>query len=376
MKGLQRIERATDQLLEAAPFFGILAMGLKVIPSTEFETAATDGESLFVNLAFCDSLSDAELRGLLAHEVMHPASGHFARQGGRENDDWNRAGDYEINPELISCGFTLPQGALIDSRFAGWTAESIYAELQRQKQSKPAASGSGNGKPGNDPGRCGAMLPVSNPAAADQWQAKVIAAAAVAAKQAGTMPGSVKRLLERIHSPGTDWREALRRFITESNSRSYSWNRPNRRFIGQGLYLPGLVSNGRGRIIVAIDVSGSIDRAALEAFRGELQGAMDNGAADSVAIVYCDAAVQGTAEFTAGEVIGFETCGGGGTDFAPAMAWAADNAGGAACLVYFTDLECHSFGIDPNMPVIWANWSQPPGNSPPFGEVLQIDGHA
>lgn len=402
MKSMDRVTRARSQLVTSAPFFGVLALHLEIRETAEFDTMATNGRQLFVNPAFVETLNDAELRGVLAHEVYHNAAGHSARQGGRDHDEFNKAADYAINQELKSMGFTLPDGALIDPRYSGMTAEAIYSELQRKaskqgKQGSPSQSGqsgqsgqgkplpaasngqkSGNGAPSSDPGKCGSVIPApageTAAAIAQDWQGKALVAAAIAAKQSGSIPAGIARLVSEIKSPAVDWRAMLRRFITESNSKDYSWSRPNRRHIGNGLYLPSLISDGRCRIIVAIDNSGSIDNAALAAFAAELQSVLDDGAADSVSVIYCDAAINGTAEFAAGDILKLETLGGGGTRFSPVMQWAMDNGHGAACLIYFTDLECSDFGNDPGMPVIWANWSRP--RPVPFGDVIQIDGHS
>ena len=47
--------------------------------------------------------------------------------------------------------------------------------------------------------------------------------------------------------------------MTSKIKEGYSWNRPNRRFVGQGLYLPGYDYTPRmGEIVLAVDTSGSL----------------------------------------------------------------------------------------------------------------------
>ena len=88
---------------------------------------ATDGARIVYNPAFVGELKPAELEGTLAHEVMHCALGHQCRRGERDPRLWNEAADLAINPILISNGFTLPAGALIDPAFTNLSAEEIYA---------------------------------------------------------------------------------------------------------------------------------------------------------------------------------------------------------------------------------------------------------
>ena len=65
------------------PFFGSLLFrfGSKAIAA--IATMATDGVSLFYNPEFVETLNAANLAGVLAHEVMHPALHHMC--GGDRN---------------------------------------------------------------------------------------------------------------------------------------------------------------------------------------------------------------------------------------------------------------------------------------------------
>src|SRR5204863_9560540 len=74
-------------------FFATLALRLVPEPDWDVETMATDGRVLKYNPGFVTGLSPDEARGLLAHDVMHNALGHPARQGGRHPAGWNAACD-------------------------------------------------------------------------------------------------------------------------------------------------------------------------------------------------------------------------------------------------------------------------------------------
>lgn len=415
-----RIARARSVLIMDQPFFGVLASGLRVERADECETMATDGRHLFYADSFVAGLSDAELRGVVAHEVMHCALGHFARRDNRDMRQWNVACDLAINPELIKSGFVLPAGALNESRFHGMAAEDIFAALRHESKSPQPQSGAGKpgtgnagdksgaggqdaqsdanapGKPGSgstgtgpasnrDPGKCGGIIdaaPGHDPAAAADiaadWKAKVRQAIAVAkAQNAGTVPGGLERVNTETGQARVDWRAVLRRFIDESSTRDYSFMRPNRRAIGRGLILPGHVATALRHLVVAVDVSGSIDPVALAAFEAEINAALAEDAADRVTVVYCDTRVRKAETFDAGEVVTFRTMGGGGTAFAPAFAWIEENAPDASAIVYFTDLLCSAWGEEPAAPVLWAAWGNPAtierqSAKAPFGEVLSV----
>ena len=66
-----------------------------------------------------------QIKGVIAHEVMHCALGHIARRDGREVEQWNVACDLVINPLLLESNFVLPDGALVDQNFMGMGAEEL-----------------------------------------------------------------------------------------------------------------------------------------------------------------------------------------------------------------------------------------------------------
>jgi predicted metal-dependent peptidase len=376
-KSIERVIRARVQLVTSAPFWGTLALRLKLVADSKFETMAVDGVSLFVNEQFADSLTDQELRGVLAHEVLHCVFDHMGRRGNREPERWNIAADHAINLVLKDCGFTLPQGALLDEKWRGMGAEQIYSLLQQEQSAKPQPQA---GQGANDPGKCGGVLDSPVPGEAEKlgaaWQGAAMQSAAIAAKQAGSMPAAFASIVHDLRQPKVNWRDVLRNIVSDSMSRDYSWSRPNRRHIANGLYLPSLLSDGRAGMIVAIDTSGSLPKQALEAFSSELQAMLDESVADRLTVLFCNREIQEIRIFESGDRLDIFAKAGGGTAFAPVMDWTRDNGQDSACLIYFTDLECSDarFGSDPGLPVIWANWASP--KPVPFGDVLQLDAYA
>src|SRR5262249_45800459 len=95
-------------------------------------TMATDGFYIYVNPEFCDTLSEAEITGVFAHEVMHCVLGHIDRRGERDRGVWNVAIDHATNLLLRDFGFQLPSCGYCDPRFRSMTAEEIYAKLRAE----------------------------------------------------------------------------------------------------------------------------------------------------------------------------------------------------------------------------------------------------
>ena len=90
---------------------------------------------MWYNPSFSAGLSDAELVGVMAHEIMHCAMLHPFRRNGRDGQEWNVACDYAINGLLKQSGFTLPGDALLDSQYDGLSARKlIFAKRESAKK--------------------------------------------------------------------------------------------------------------------------------------------------------------------------------------------------------------------------------------------------
>jgi predicted metal-dependent peptidase len=120
---------------------------------------------------------------------------------------------------------------------------------------------------------CQAVNPEQKQAEA-QWRVNV-AQAAQQARSMGDVPEGLKRLVEDVLYPKIDWRVLLRHFIEQAARNDYSWLPPSRRYLSQGIYLPSLHSKELGRIVIAIDTSGSIDTAALTQFSAEVSAVLE-----------------------------------------------------------------------------------------------------
>lgn len=412
----RKLTRARTQLLLNQPFFGTLCLRLKLVEGG-VPTMATDGRRIVYDPAFVNSLPPEELQAVLAHEVLHCALGHHCRRGQRDPQLWNEAADLAINPMLVANGFSLPAGALIDPDFDNLSAEEIYARRLRNNSNcgnltqpkLPQSSGAGNGQdspqqtssqaspessledrsdnqslpesgtesPG--PGGFGEVLdamdedgsPASQAEKSRQQHEWSIAAdqAMRSAKACGSEPASVDRSLNESRRSRQDWRAILRDFVAATAPSDYRWTPPNRRHISGGLYLPSVERSGTGAVVIAVDTSGSIGEDELEQFAGEIYTISEEAQPEVIHVVYCDAAVQSWQQFGPSEPIQLDPKGGGGTDFRPAFQWVRENQLEPACLVYLTDLCCHSYPEPPEYPVLWVTDSR---RTAPFGETVQI----
>ena len=392
----QRLVRARTQLLLNHPFFGTLAIRLKLLPG-DLPTMATDGRRIVYNPQFVQQLKPAELEGVLAHEVMHCALAHHCRRGNRNPQIWNRAADYAVNPLLLGAGITLPAGVLVNAEFANLSAEEIYARLSQQtdrsspEQPTTAPSPNGGASPGaprseatevgaaaGQPG-IGEVLdavdedgkPATHASLERQQREWAIAAeqAIRTAQACGREPAGIERVLNEERESAIDWRSVLRDFVAATRPSDYRWSPPNRRFVSRGLYLPSVERSGAGEMVIVVDTSGSIGPTELEQFAGEINAIVIDVEPERVHVIYCDAAVQSVEEFLQGDPIVLHPAGGGGTDFRPAFEWVAENGIAPKCLIYLTDLCCRSYPDAVDYPVLWVTDSH---RTAPIGDTIRI----
>ena len=182
---LQRVSDARTYLTAKVPFLGFMTLRLRprvAAPEDGVPTAGVGADgTLVLNEEFVATLTDPQFRGLIAHEVLHPAMHFFERMASKQLRPWNAAHDFKIN-QVIQ-GFVdggragnieLPPGGLLDRKYDEMSAEEIYESFP--KVSLPGSGGQGKGgkggkgppQPGNGGGTC-----LRTPARATRWAATV-----------------------------------------------------------------------------------------------------------------------------------------------------------------------------------------------------------
>lgn len=371
------LERDRVQLMLGYPFLGALAMRLDLVPVVDcrLSTAATDGESLFFDAQYMAE-QDARTRlFIMAHEIWHCAALHIPRRGDRDQKIWNLAVDHETNHVLGEQGMTIPPGAVHYPAYAGDNAETVYATLWRNLRRHLPRGGLANP---HDPAR-NMAIPTSGPVDPDycpasderiwkQWPRRVTVAAQQARRLYGRQPGWLDRLLDVVGEPAVPWQELLRRFVERSHASEYHWTRPNRRFISQGLILPGRHGEHLS-LAVGIDASGSTV-GELPRFMAELKGILSSFSRWRLRLLACDTRIVFDRTYSDEEPppsrLPLEA--GGGTDLDPVIEALRDEPPSA--LVFLTD-GCAPQPHHPDFPVLWALSSD--GQRPAdWGEVVEL----
>lgn len=305
----RRIQKAHIALMrnpKFALYSGILMVG-KVEIDDDFSTAATNGRDCKYGRKFVKSVNDKELAFVILHENMHKAYQHLTvwKKLYKENPQLaNMACDYVINIELHDYDpqqttIAMPKDkdgnllGLLDERFRGMNSKQVFDIL---KQECKGGGGSGQGGGGFDQHDWDGADSLTKEEK-EQLGKEIDAAlrqGIMAAKKVGKEKGSgVNRELQDLLEPQVDWRDELRDLVktmcrTKDKS---SWRRINRRFLAGGdTYMPSMIGETVGRILLGVDTSGSIGDE-LKAFMGEVKFLAEELRPEGIDLLYWGSSV-------------------------------------------------------------------------------------
>lgn len=376
----EKLSKAKALLVLDHPFYAstLMKKDIRWAPELNPPTMAVDARgNIYLHPEFVDGLSVNNLIWGLAHECMHYMLLHPARKGTRKHRPWNWACDGVINDMLDHCG---PNGGAIGERIPdtvdvpnarNMKAEDLYQDMQDK---------GGSGGQGGEPhiGGMGEDLIEGDLSDSDlaeiEAQVKVdVAQARNVAKMQDKMPGALERMVDDIIHVPTPWYTILERFMTSMGKLDVSWSRPNRKHLHAGNYLPGYSKTPTmGEVVVAVDTSGSIGGPELAEFAGHLNAILDQCVPKKVHVLYCDARVGSSEEFTPDELpVNFtKVSGGGGTDFTPVFDYVEANNIEPDVLVYLTDGYGGCRSNPPAFPTVWLTTGT---DKFPFGEVVKFE---
>ncbi len=360
---------------------GVLMIGDRTVTDDpSIPTACTNGRDEMYDRAFVSSLSDAELRFLVLHEVYHKLFKHlhiWRHLYDEDPDLANRANDYVINIKIVDDnddGFATMTGVLengcLDEKYRGMDSAQVYNLLRKQQRQNPP----GEGNTGGGGGGGSSKLQDQQPFDQHDWdgaqeltadEKRELArdldeAIRQGALVAGKMGSGGDRDLEELLQPQVNWREALREFIQDTCAgKDYStYRKPNRRYLSAGIYMPSGVTEQVGELILAIDTSGSIGNRELSAFLSEVKSICDTVHPDGIRLLYWDTQICRDEKYDSQDldelVKSTKPKGGGGTDVTCVTDYIREhNINAQACIV-LTDGYLYGGWGQWTMPVLWT----------------------
>lgn len=421
--------RAVQRMVEYAPSTGGLALWVRhhdlAADTPQAGPVATDGTTIFYAASF-EALPLAEQTGWVAHEVLHIALRHAPRFaelqqliGSADPRLFNTCADAIVNSTLSHLGWlALPAGAVrldallrqalgieqpVERALLEWDVERLYRAIA--DRSAPATRA--GDRQDDDPQRRrrsardestreereralapaehadllpapeGQHLPEQEAQAAREWAERITRAHA--GDGAHSMLRTLLADLPRVRTP---WEQVLRGQLARSLAPQpeLSWSRPSRSYLANqgrlGAHRRMPFEPGTGptravpRLVVVVDVSGSIDDTLLGRFSREIEAIVRRSGA-GLTLVIGDERVQRVERFAPGrgELGGLTFGGRGGTDFTPLLEEADQHA--PDITVVLTDLDGPA-RHRPRCPVIWAVTEAHARAEPPFGRKLVL----
>ena len=390
----RRLKKVVIDLLRDPTFAdmaGIFMLGKKQI-TEGIGTAATDGRDEWYDPKFVDMLSDKELAFVVVHESYHKMLRHLTTWRKLHEEDArlaNMACDYVINLAITKRDpggkmVVMPSIAgkkigLLDQRFDNMNAKQVFDLLKEDKANgnlPSAGDGDGAGLDQHDWEGAKEMSAEEQEKLAKEVDQAVRQGQIAARKMHGGGAGNMDRELAELMNPKVDWRELLREFVSAicAGRDQSSWRRPNRRFLSTDTYMPSLVSERVGHLVIGIDTSGSIGGPELARFLSEVKDIAERVNPDKVDLIYWDAAVAGHEQydsFTLPNLISStKPRGGGGTAPACVATYLSEKKINPECIIMLTDGYVPSWG-EWEVPIMWCVCG---GNtvSAPVGKTIHV----
>ena len=367
----QRVQKAVIDIMANPRYValaGVLMIGSRRVEhdATKCPTAYTNGRDEVYGGDFIAELNDRQLRFLVLHEVYHKLYRHLTtwQHLYKENAQLaNMACDYVINIKLTddnADNFATMDGPLAvgchDTKYRGWDSAQVFNDLKKNPPPQgQGQGGGGQGGQGFDEHGWGDAEEMTAEEQRDLAR-EIDEAIRQGALAAGKLGNGMDRDMVELLQPQVDWREVLRDFVqTTCQGNDYStWRRPNRRYIGAGVYMPSGISEQIGEIVVAIDTSGSIGARELGVFLAEIKSVADTVHPEAIRILYWDTSVCGDERYEGAEVDNIiqstKPKGGGGSDVRCVPDYITDKQIKAQAVIVLTD--GYLFGG-------WGQWHHP-----------------
>ena len=295
----RKVQKAKITLMRDPRFAlwsGILMVGRTSVVDN-IPTACTNGRDEKYGRKFVAGLKEPELNFVVLHENLHKAYRHLTTWKKLHDENHrlaNAACDYVINLKLKDLDpsertIAMPRWAdgelkgkpmgLVDEKYRGLNAKQVFDLLKDEQKGKGDGEGDGEsegeGSEGSGTGQGagqgfddhdwdGAKEMTEEEKKVLEREIDQAIRQGVMAHQkiAGTGAGDLDRDLLELLEPKVDWREMLREFVksTCSAKDTSSWRRVNRRFLSTGVYMPSLIGEKVGHMVIAVDTSGSVVR--------------------------------------------------------------------------------------------------------------------
>jgi len=294
------LDRAMTQVIFSQPFFAGLIMRGKTQCTLDVRAVTVNvSGDIYLNPAWVEDnvKNPSQMIYILARMAMHCGLLHPLRQAVRQSKPWGNACAIVVNETLkVSRVGELVEGTRTHKGADQKSAEQLYQEeYGAPPPAQPGADSSTEQPPGlGEDDTLADCLDASvravaspDPALAEAEAVKAMVQAAMAAKVQGNLPEALQRLVDALVRVVTPWYDELAQYMTQFRPSGYTWNRPNRRHIARGAYMPS--RNKRktmGKVGIVMDWSGSISDREASHFNGHVNAIFEECLPEEVVIAH------------------------------------------------------------------------------------------
>lgn len=366
---------------ETCLYSGIIMLGDTTVVDAEDEvpTACTDGINTTYGRSFVDKLTVEELCGLVLHENLHKLLKHIGRHKDLINKDpmlANVAMDFVVNDVIVNLKDNtlakLPDGALYDPMFHDWSVRQVFDYLWQEREKRGKGKQPEQGQPGQNQGKGGQGKPAPSgtqqrgqpldkhdqegkdgkdgkggsgltPEQQRELERKINEGLQQGGVLAGKFGVDIPRTIKQEMEPEIVWSDVLDDFWANimRGVDEFTYSRLNRRRLSDDLYMPSPYSETVGRMVFAIDTSGSIDNEQIARVAARISNLCELYPPESVIVLWWDTRVHAEQRFEPAEYTNIakllKPVGGGGTHVGCVSEYMNERSIDADGVIVFTD---------------------------------------
>lgn len=274
------------------PFLSVLALSIPTIfKENENSPFQTDGSQISIDIDKLENFSEENITYLYAHTLLHIVLKHAFRIKTRDPKIWNAASNLVVNNilETFSNIGERPFNELIDSDLKDKCVEEVYEILYKEDEKNEDNGAEENEEQDNEakvtPDPKGDLKAYINDKTkqdleevpnekTDQGEMEkldgIIIQALSIAKKNTTAYSGMSIEIDTLIKPEIDLYDTLKEYLISSMfEKQTTYERPDKRFIHTGLYLPGTKkSDELIEVYIALDSSSSVTLEEYKKFLG------------------------------------------------------------------------------------------------------------
>lgn len=250
------------------PFLSVLALSIETNYEENKNSAfLTDGFKITIDTKKLEKYSKNHINYLYAHTLLHIVLKHSYRQKTRDSYIWNKSCDLVVNNILYSFENigTKPDDELLDLTLKDKCVEEVY-EISYKKKKEELSKTTPNEKGSVDSYEydktkldLDEVLIKNEKANQEKLDGIIVQALSIAQKSKSFYEGmSIE--IDSLIKPEINLSDELKEYLISSFfEKQLSYERPNKRFISNGIYMPGTKKlNDSLNIFIALDSSSSV----------------------------------------------------------------------------------------------------------------------